>query len=118
MLPSGSHRILSPRLLGLPTASADPLSAFVAGSQQGLASPIGTFWSIVLMLEHLGLPAAAARVMGAIEAVTAEPGLRTRDLGGTATTAEVTRAVCARIAAPGAGLTQAPACARCAIELA
>jgi tartrate dehydrogenase/decarboxylase/D-malate dehydrogenase len=112
-----------------PTANIDPERRYpsmfepIHGSAfdimgKGLANPIGTFWSIVLMLEHLGLPAAAARVMGAIEAVTAEPGLRTRDLGGTATTAEVTRAVCARIAAPGAGLTQAPACARCAIELA
>jgi tartrate dehydrogenase/decarboxylase/D-malate dehydrogenase len=65
---------------------------------QGLANPIGTFWSAVMMLEHLGEPAAAAKLMRAIEAVTAEPKLHTRDLGGTATTAEVTRAVCERIA--------------------
>jgi tartrate dehydrogenase/decarboxylase/D-malate dehydrogenase len=51
-----------------------------------------------MMLEHLGEPAAAAKLMHAIEAVTAEPKLHTRDLGGTATTAEVTRAVCQRIA--------------------
>lgn len=65
---------------------------------QGLANPIGTCWSAVTMLDHLGEPAAAAKLMRAIEAVTAEPKLHTRDLGGTATTAEVTRAVCARIA--------------------
>ncbi len=65
---------------------------------RGLANPIGTFWSAVMMLEHLGEPAAAAKLMRAIEAVTAEPRLHTRDLGGTATTAEVTRAVCERIA--------------------
>jgi tartrate dehydrogenase/decarboxylase/D-malate dehydrogenase len=65
---------------------------------QGLANPIGTFWSAVMMLEHLGEPAAAAKLMRAIEGVTAEPKLHTRDLGGTATTAEVTRAVCQRIA--------------------
>ncbi|MEW5881837.1 MAG: tartrate dehydrogenase [Pseudomonadota bacterium] len=65
---------------------------------QGLANPIGTFWSAAMMLEHLGEPAAAARLMRAIEAVTAEPRLHTRDLGGTATTAEVTRAVCDRLA--------------------
>ncbi|GIL05088.1 MAG: tartrate dehydrogenase [Betaproteobacteria bacterium] len=65
---------------------------------KGLANPIGTFWSAVMMLEHLGEPAAAAKLMRAIEAVTAEPKLHTRDLGGTATTTEVTRAVCERIA--------------------
>ena len=62
---------------------------------KGLANPIGTFWSVVMMLEHLGEPAAAARLMRAIEAVTANPALHTRDLGGTATTAQVTAAVCA-----------------------
>jgi tartrate dehydrogenase/decarboxylase/D-malate dehydrogenase len=64
---------------------------------KGLANPVGTFWSVVMMLEHLGEPQAAARVMRAIESVTAEPALHTRDLGGQATTAEVTRAVCARL---------------------
>jgi len=66
---------------------------------QGLANPIGTFWSCVMLLEHLGETAAAARLMGAIEQVTAEPRLHTRDLGGTATTADVTNAVCERLAA-------------------
>jgi tartrate dehydrogenase/decarboxylase/D-malate dehydrogenase len=66
---------------------------------KGLANPIGTFWSIVLMLEHLGEPAAAQQLMHAIEQVTANPSLHTRDLGGNATTAVVTDAVCTRIAA-------------------
>ncbi|MDQ8034072.1 MAG: tartrate dehydrogenase [Bordetella sp.] len=66
---------------------------------QGLANPIGTFWSVVMLLEHLGETAAAARLMQAIEAVTADPALHTRDLGGQATTAQVTRAVCERLAA-------------------
>ncbi len=61
---------------------------------QGLANPIGTFWSCVMLLEHLGELAAAARLMHAIEAVTAQPALHTRDLGGQATTADVTQAVC------------------------
>ncbi|MFT3720099.1 tartrate dehydrogenase [Pseudorhodoferax sp.] len=69
---------------------------------QGLANPVGTFWSVVMLLEHLGEHAAARRVMAAIEQVTADPGLHTRDLGGTATTAEVTRAICGLLAA-GAG---------------
>jgi len=63
----------------------------------GLANPIGTFWSVVMLLEHLGEPAPAGRVMRAIESVTADPALHTRDLGGTATTAQVTEAVCAEV---------------------
>jgi tartrate dehydrogenase/decarboxylase/D-malate dehydrogenase len=49
------------------------------------------------MLEHLGEAAAGGRVMAATEAVTAS-GVVTRDLGGSATTAEVTRAVCDQLA--------------------
>jgi tartrate dehydrogenase/decarboxylase / D-malate dehydrogenase len=66
---------------------------------KGWANPVGTFWSVVMLLEHLGEIDAAARVMKAIEHVTANPSLHTRDLGGTATTAQVTEAVCAQIAA-------------------
>jgi tartrate dehydrogenase/decarboxylase/D-malate dehydrogenase len=65
---------------------------------KGLANPVGTFWSVVMLLEHLGEPEAAQRVMRAVERVTADPALHTRDLGGTATTAQVTRAVCQAIA--------------------
>lgn len=61
---------------------------------KGLANPIGTFWSTVMLLEHLGEVEAAKRMMQAIEHVTATPALHTRDLGGTAHTADVTRAVC------------------------
>lgn len=61
---------------------------------KGLANPIGTFWSCVMLLEHLGEHEAAARLMGAIEQVTANPALHTGDLGGKATTAQVTQAVC------------------------
>jgi tartrate dehydrogenase/decarboxylase/D-malate dehydrogenase len=66
---------------------------------QGLANPIGTFWSCVMLLEHLGEADAARALMTAIESVTAEPALHTRDLGGSATTAQVTAAVLARIQA-------------------
>ncbi|HET7868102.1 MAG TPA: tartrate dehydrogenase [Burkholderiaceae bacterium] len=61
---------------------------------KGLANPIGTFWSVVMLLDHLGEAAAARRVMQAIEQVTADQALHTRDLGGTATTDDVTNAVC------------------------
>lgn len=65
---------------------------------KGLANPIGTFWSVVMMLEHIGEQAAADRLMKAIEEVTANPRLHTRDLGGLATTAQVTAAVIEKIA--------------------
>ena len=64
---------------------------------KGLANPVGTFWSVVMLLEHLGEPEAAARVMRAVEHVTSNPALHTGDLGGKATTEQVTRAVCAHI---------------------
>jgi tartrate dehydrogenase/decarboxylase/D-malate dehydrogenase len=65
---------------------------------KGTANPIGTFWSAVMMLEHLGERRAAARLMTAIEQVTAQR-VFTPDLGGTATTRDVTNAVCAAIGA-------------------
>ena len=66
---------------------------------KGLANPIGTFWSAVMLLEHLGEFQAAKQLMEAIEQVTATPELHTRDLGGSATTAQVTQAVCQRLKA-------------------
>jgi tartrate dehydrogenase/decarboxylase/D-malate dehydrogenase len=59
-----------------------------------LANPVGTFWSVVMLLEQIGEPAAAQRLMAVIESVTANPALHTGDLGGKARTAEVTAAVC------------------------
>jgi tartrate dehydrogenase/decarboxylase/D-malate dehydrogenase len=64
---------------------------------KGLANPIGTFWSAVMLLEHLGESKAARSAMAAIESITATPSLHTRDLGGKATTAEVTQAACLAI---------------------
>ena len=45
------------------------------------------------MLEHLGEPAAANRLMRAIEKVTADRRFHTPDLGGTARTVDVTAAI-------------------------
>jgi len=59
---------------------------------KGIANPIGQIWSGAMMLEHLGHPAAAADVVAAIETVVKD-GPRTRDLGGTATTVEVGKAI-------------------------
>jgi len=64
---------------------------------KGLANPVGTFWSCVMLLEHLGEQEAAARLMQAIEEVTADRQLHTGDLGGTAKTKDVTAAVVARL---------------------
>jgi tartrate dehydrogenase/decarboxylase/D-malate dehydrogenase len=60
---------------------------------KGIANPIATFWTASMMLEHLGEAAAARRLMQAIEATTAA-GVQTPDLGGNATTRDVTDAVC------------------------
>jgi tartrate dehydrogenase/decarboxylase/D-malate dehydrogenase len=59
---------------------------------QGLANPIGAVGSAALMLGHLGLPGEAARLNRAIEATTAA-GVLTRDLGGTASTDDVAKAL-------------------------
>ena len=64
----------------------------------GVANPIASFWSAALMLDHLGEPAAAARLMDAIERTLAAGDALTPDLGGSATTADVTRRVCSLIA--------------------
>ncbi|MET0745558.1 MAG: tartrate dehydrogenase [Microvirga sp.] len=53
---------------------------------RGIANPIGQIWAGAMMLEHLGHADAAAAIVRAIETVLAEPGLRTRDLGGPADT--------------------------------
>lgn len=92
-----------------PTANLDPERRYpsmfepIHGSAfdimgKGLANPVGTFWSVAMLLDHLGETAAARAVMKAIEQVTANPALHTRDLGGTATTGQVTQAVCTQIA--------------------
>lgn len=64
---------------------------------QGVANPIGSFWSAAMMLDHLGEPVAAAALMTAIEQVTAAGHPRPRDLGGDASTREITDAVLAAI---------------------
>ena len=66
---------------------------------KGLANPVGTFWSCVMLLEHLGENKAAKELMDVVEHITADKTLHTRDLGGKATTAQVTQAVCQRLTA-------------------
>lgn len=96
-----------------PTANINPERRFpsmfepIHGSAfditgKGIANPVGTFWSAVMMLDHLGEPAAAGRLMRAIERVTANPDLHTPDLGGHATTQAVTEGVCVALRADNA----------------
>ena len=90
-----------------PTANIDPEGRFpsmfepIHGSAfditgKGIANPVATFWTACQMLEHLGEKPAADRLMKAIEEVCAA-GIMTPDVGGTATTAEVTEAMIAAI---------------------
>jgi tartrate dehydrogenase/decarboxylase / D-malate dehydrogenase len=92
-----------------PTANLNPERQFpsmfepIHGSAfdivgKGIANPVATFWSGSMMLEHLGQKPAADRLMRAVERVSADPSLHTPDLGGKATTDEVTDAVCAALA--------------------
>ena len=86
-----------------PTANIDPEGRYpsmfepIHGSAfditgKGIANPVATFWTACQMLEHLGQPEPAQRLMKAIEDVCAA-GVMTPDVGGTATTREVTDAV-------------------------
>ena len=90
-----------------PTANLNPERKFpsmfepIHGSAfditgKGIANPIATFWTASMMLEHLGEAKAAARLMKAIEAVTAKK-IFTPDLGGVARTRDVTQAVLAAL---------------------
>jgi tartrate dehydrogenase/decarboxylase/D-malate dehydrogenase len=87
-----------------PTANLNPERLFpsmfepIHGSAfditgKGVANPVATFWTAAMMLEHLGEKDAAQRLMKAVEAITADK-IHTPDLGGNATTAIVTKAVC------------------------
>ena len=86
-----------------PTANIDPERRFpsmfepIHGSAfditgKGIANPVATFWTAAQMLEHLGEAEAAHRLMSAVERVT-KAGILTPDVGGSATTKQVTDAV-------------------------
>ena len=87
-----------------PSANLDPTRRFpsmfepVHGSApdiagKGMANPLAAIFSVAMMLEHLGMPAAAESVNVAVAGVLAEGNLRTPDLGGTSKTGEVTEGV-------------------------
>jgi tartrate dehydrogenase/decarboxylase/D-malate dehydrogenase len=60
---------------------------------RGIANPMAAIWTAALMLEHLGEPAAAARLMTALKTVCGEAVIRTPDLGGRSSTQEFAAAV-------------------------
>jgi tartrate dehydrogenase/decarboxylase/D-malate dehydrogenase len=60
---------------------------------KGIANPIAAIWAGAMMLDHLGERAAHDRILRAIERVIGDERVKTPDLGGKATTAEMARAV-------------------------
>lgn len=91
-----------------PSANLDPTRASpsmfepVHGSApdiagQGVANPVAAVWTASMMLDHLGETEAAAALMRAVEAAVARPEGRTRDLGGTASTAGAEEIILAAI---------------------
>ena len=64
---------------------------------KGIANPVGTVWSIVMMLEHLELKELSEQLFAAMCKVLAERKVRTPDIGGTSTTTEVCDAIIAAL---------------------
>lgn len=64
---------------------------------KGIANPTGTFWAIALMLEHLGCHEEADLLTTAMQNVLREGKATTRDIGGTASTTEMTDAIIANL---------------------
>ena len=58
---------------------------------QGIANPIGSYWSAVMMLENLGELKAAQKLMFAVEKLTSDKKVLPKDLGGTSTTKQITK---------------------------
>jgi tartrate dehydrogenase/decarboxylase/D-malate dehydrogenase len=84
-----------------PESDTTPIFEPVHGSApdiagKGLANPVGAMWSAALMLEELGEVEASQRLLAAVEA-TCSAGIRTRDVGGTASTSEFGDGVVARL---------------------
>jgi 3-isopropylmalate dehydrogenase len=91
MLPSASLGGDGPGLFEPVHGSAPDIAG------QGVANPLAMFLSTALLLRHgLGLESEARAVESAVDKAL-DQGLRTRDLGGTASTAEATTAVLANL---------------------
>ena len=66
-------------------------------ANKNLANPTALLLSALMMLDHLGERPAAARIRAALDSVLTDGVVRTRDLGGTATTTEFTDAICRQL---------------------
>jgi len=66
-------------------------------ANKNLANPTALLLSALMMLDHLGEPAASSRIRAALDRVLTDGVIRTRDLGGTATTTEFTDAICRQL---------------------
>ena len=66
-------------------------------ANKNLANPTALLLSALMMLDHLGERAASARIRTALDRVLTDGVIRTRDLGGTATTTEFTDAICRQL---------------------
>ena len=85
-----------------PEGGAPPLFEPVHGSAPdiaglGVANPLAAFWSASLLLDHLGESRAAADLLAAVEALVASGRVLTPDLGGQASTSQVTDALLAQL---------------------
>jgi tartrate dehydrogenase/decarboxylase / D-malate dehydrogenase len=63
---------------------------------KGIANPIGQIWTGKMMLDHFGENELGKKLLDVIEDVTAD-GIKTPDIGGKATTKEVTEEICRRL---------------------
>jgi tartrate dehydrogenase/decarboxylase/D-malate dehydrogenase len=92
-----------------PSASLNPERKFpsmfepVHGSApdiagKGIANPIGQILSGALMVDHLGYPEAAKAIEKAVEVAVADKNIRTRDLGGEASTQQMGKAIAELVA--------------------
>jgi isocitrate dehydrogenase (NAD+) len=63
-------------------------------ADKGVANPISLILSGALLLDHLGEREAGSRIRQAVERVLAEARVLTPDLGGSATTRQLTQAIC------------------------
>ena len=66
-------------------------------ADQNLANPTALLLSALLMLDHLGERQRAERIRAALSRILQDGRIRTRDLGGTATTTEFTDAICKEV---------------------
>ena len=65
---------------------------------KGIANPLALLFAAAMMLEHVGKHDLARRLRTAVDRVVREDAVRTGDLGGTATTKELTQAIVRRLA--------------------